>query len=169
MAAESDHAVTEGGAPTTHDDGAKVIGVDHFSITVADLERSLAFWRDLMGFEQIVDFEEDREGAHLDEIIGLEGIEIDSAYVKAPGITVELMKYLSPEGEAIHPRTCDPGCTHIAFTCNDLEAMFDRLRAAGVTTRADRVVEVPDGDWGGTKAFYCLDPDGVTVELISGH
>lgn len=157
---------TDATAAAAKSDEWKVVGVDHFSITVADLDRSLAFWRDLLGFEQIVGFVEDREGAHLDEIIGLDNIEIDSAYLKAPGITIELMKYISPEGTAIHPRTCDPGCTHISFACTNLEALFNRLRNAGVTTRADRVVEVPDGDWGGSTAFYCLDPDGVTVELL---
>jgi catechol 2,3-dioxygenase-like lactoylglutathione lyase family enzyme len=159
---------TDAAAVTKSDEG-QIVGVDHFSITVADLDRSLAFWRDLLGFEQIPDFEEDREGEHLDKIIGLENVEIDSAYVKAPGITVELMKYVSPEGTAIHPRTCDPGCTHIAFSCNNLQALYDRLRDAGVTMRADGPVEVPAGDWAGTKSMYCLDPDGVTVELLEGH
>jgi catechol 2,3-dioxygenase-like lactoylglutathione lyase family enzyme len=162
LSSESNTAVTES-------DAGKVVGIDHFSITVADLDRSLAFWRDLLGFEEITDFEEDREGPHLDEIVGIANVVIDSTYVKAPGITVELMKYVSPEGAEIRPRTCDPGCTHIAFACSNLEALFNRVRNAGYTTRADRVVEVPSGDWGGTKSFYCLDPDGVTVEFLEGH
>jgi catechol 2,3-dioxygenase-like lactoylglutathione lyase family enzyme len=143
----------------------KIVGVNHFSLTVEDLDRSLAFWRDTLGLEQI-EFAMTTTGDFVEDIVGLSDTFMESVFVRAPGILIEIIKYVTPEGTPIRPRTCDPGCTHIAFECENLEAIFERVRANGYTTRADRVIAVPEGDWAGTKTFYSVDPDGVTVELL---
>lgn len=152
-------------SPAAETGVGRIVAVNHFSLTVEDLDRSLAFWRDTLGLEQM-DFSMTTEGDFVESIVGLPGTFMESVFVRAPGIVIEIIKYVQPEGTPIRPRTCDPGCTHIAFECEGLEGLFERVRANGYTTRADRVITVPEGDWKGTKTFYCVDPDGVTVELL---
>ncbi len=58
------------------------------------------------------------------------------------------------------------GATHLAFRVEDVVTAHRALTSAGVTTRS-RPVEVTNGiSWAGSRCFYALDPDGVTVEFI---
>lgn len=49
---------------------------------------------------------------------------------------------------------------------SDANAIFDRLREAGVSLRSKPTTIDEPGPWLGARAFYASDPDGVTVELI---
>jgi glyoxylase I family protein len=145
--------------------GGRLLGSDHFGIAVSDLDRSIAFWCDLLGFERVSAAR--AEGPWVDEIVGLNGAVIDEVIVRGPGISIALMKCLSPEGSPVRPlRNCDPGFTHFAFTCENIEAIFDRLQSAGIQIRSKGLVTIPTGDYAGAKDFYCLDPNGIGVELI---
>src|ERR1041384_8108828 len=73
----------------------RIISADHTGITVSNLERSLAFWRDVLGFE--LSHTAHQKGELAKEITGVKGAEIKLAVVKAPGgHKVELLQYLAP-------------------------------------------------------------------------
>jgi glyoxylase I family protein len=142
----------------------RLVRADHMGITVTDLDRSLAFWCDLLGFER---GEAGRaEGEWVDEIVGFDGAVIEEVNIHGAGISIALMKCLSPNGTAVRPRGYDPGCIHLAFICENAEAIYARLRAAGVVMRSTKVVTIPVGGYAGAKDFYCLDPDGVSIEFV---
>jgi catechol 2,3-dioxygenase-like lactoylglutathione lyase family enzyme len=141
-----------------------ITGLNHVSVTTLDLDRSLAFYHDLLGLPLL-----DRgeiEAAHLDTIIGQGRVRLRWAELDlGAGQILELFQYRSPTGTPIHQTTADPGSVHIALNVQDIDATHRRLQTAAVTCRSTPV-EIPSGDWAGARCFYALDPDGVTIELV---
>jgi len=110
----------------------RVIAADHTGFTVSNLERSLAFWRDVLGFE--LSHRAHQAGEMAAEITGVAGAEIKLAVVKAPGgHKIELLEYLAPPDrkKSVDLRPCDIGAVHVALTVDNLDAVLDRIAAAG--------------------------------------
>jgi catechol 2,3-dioxygenase-like lactoylglutathione lyase family enzyme len=143
----------------------KVRAVSHVGLTVADLDRSLAFWRDQLGLRErgrgVVEWK------HLDRIVGLAGTEIEWAELELPeGTFIELFCYRKPPGSPLPPGAINqPGRTHVCLEVEGIDALLGRLRAAGYPSQSPEPVQIPRGDYRGYKCAYVLDPDGVTVEL----
>jgi catechol 2,3-dioxygenase-like lactoylglutathione lyase family enzyme len=137
----------------------------HTGLTVRDLDRSLAFYRDLLGMELV--FAQEKEGGYLAEIVGYPGAHVRMAHLafRDDAARVELFQYLRPEpaGEPAEPRTV--GITHVCLRVEDLAATYERLVAAGVTTRSAPVL-VDTGANAGGYGLYLHDPDGALVELF---
>jgi catechol 2,3-dioxygenase-like lactoylglutathione lyase family enzyme len=137
---------------------------EHVSITVSNLDRSIAFYRDLIGLELKQVGEVD--APYIGEIVGVEGTSIRLAeFHLHDGLLLELFEYRSPSGQAVRPRTWDPGATHIAFQVDDIDAFWSRLKEAGVETRSDDPIVIDDPRWYGVRCAYFSDPDGVTIEV----
>src|SRR5947199_8628836 len=110
----------------------KVIAAHHTGITVSNLERSLEFWQNVLGFEFSHRAHQTSEMAS--EITGVAGAEIRLAVVKAPGgHKIELLEYLAPPDRKRHVdlRPCDVGSVHIAFTVDDLDAILQKIAVSG--------------------------------------
>jgi catechol 2,3-dioxygenase-like lactoylglutathione lyase family enzyme len=141
-----------------------VTRLNHVSITVADLDRSLGFWHDLLGLP--LRGRGISEAAHLEAIIGIGRVRLEWAELDLPGgQMIELFRYLEPSGGQVWPRANDAGSTHVCLEVDDIEGLVERMRAAGVPLRSDGPVRIADGDWAGWRDVYASDPDGVTVEL----
>ena len=69
----------------------RVLGTNHTSFTVSNLERTLAFWRECLGFELVS--KAPRDPALTSRITGVEGADLVIAFLKAPGHTIELIEY----------------------------------------------------------------------------
>ena len=89
-----------------------IVSADHTGITVSNLERSLAFWRDVLGFELSHTAHQNRELAQ--EITGVAGAEIKLAVLKVPGgHKIELLEDLAPpDRKRSDVRPCDVGLVH---------------------------------------------------------
>jgi diaminopimelate decarboxylase len=144
---------------------AGVIGLDHVSVTCADLDRSLAFYSDLLGIP--LRDRGEAEGGEVAEITGLPDAHIRWADLELGGGQVlELIQYLEPSGRAAGGRFSDPGAGHISLQVVSADQAHDALRQAGIELRSKPVELTEPGAWHGSRCFYALDPDGVTVELI---
>jgi len=144
--------------------------VFHTGLTVSDLDRSIAFYRDLLGFELVTQW--DSAQPYLRTIVGFPEAELRIALLRLPGGTagasghhVELLEYKAPRGARGDPRTCNPGNAHIAFMVEDLDQAYAELRAKGVRFKS-APVEITHGRNRGGKAVYFLDPDDITLEFI---
>jgi diaminopimelate decarboxylase len=143
----------------------RATGLDHVSVTCGDLDRSLAFYRDLLGLALRGRGEVD--GSSEFEITGIANPIVRWADLLLPhGQVLELIEYERPRGTPSRPEPNDPGATHISLRVTDADAACERLRAAGAGVRSDPVTIDSPGAWHGARAFYAADPDGVTVELI---
>jgi diaminopimelate decarboxylase len=145
--------------------GWRATGLDHVSVTSGDLERSLAFYRDLLGL--VLRARGEAEDSNEFEITGVAGARVRWADLELPhGQVLELLEYAEPAGTPSRPEPNDPGATHFSLRVNDADAVYLRLREAGVSVRSKPTkIEAP-GAWDGARAFYASDPDGVTIELI---
>ena len=137
----------------------------HTGFTVRDLDRSLAFYRDLLGME--VAFEQEQRGGYLAAIVGYPGAHVRMAHLAFPGggHRIELFQYVepAPRGEASEPR--DVGITHVCLAVDDIDAVFGRVVEACATAVSDPVL-VDTGANAGGRGVYVRDPDGIVVELF---
>lgn len=143
----------------------RIIAVDHTGITVSNLERSLAFWRDVLGFE--LSHRTHQTGELASEITGVPGAEIKLAVLKAPGHKIELLEYLAPPDrkQDVDLRPCDVGSAHIALMVDDLDAILSAVAASGWKT-AGQPQTLQTGPNAGKRVVYVRDPDGTTIEFM---
>ena len=142
----------------------KVISTNHTSFTVSDLDRSVAFFVEGLGFE--VTSHAPRDPAIIQQVTGVEGADIMVAYVQGPGHSLELIEYLAPGGRRqVESRPCDTGFAHIAYDVDDVDAAVAAAARYGVVP-VGNVASVDKGPNAGKKAVYLRDPDGVTIEFI---
>jgi lactoylglutathione lyase len=140
-------------------------GVSHFGIQVADLERSIAFYRDLIGLEMIAHWVRDQE--YIQQLVGYPGVELHVAVFRFPGSEsfLEILEYRNVEKHAVDTSNANPGTAHFCLYVSDMDALHERLLAAGVQFLSD--VKSPTiGPNKGAKAIYMVDPDGIRVELL---
>ena len=142
----------------------RILGTNHTSFTVSDLERTIAFMRDGLGFE--VMSKAPRDPALVSRITGVQGAQMMIAFLKAPGHTLELIEYRAPADKgAIQARPCDTGFAHIAFNVDDAVAAVAALERYSVKPIA-APVPIDQGPNKGRKVVYLRDWDGITIELI---
>jgi catechol 2,3-dioxygenase-like lactoylglutathione lyase family enzyme len=143
-----------------------VNGLHHTGLTVTDLDRSLAFYRDLLGLEVVMT--QERRGGYFAAIVGYPDAHVRMAHVQAPASEhrLELFQYLSPEPLRAAVEPCTVGLTHVCLTVGDLRGLYDRLGEAGVESFFSPPVDVDAGVNAGASALYLRDPDGAIVELF---
>lgn len=101
---------------------ANAVNLDHIAIAVRDLEESIAFYTDVLGF----DLKERRktEGKKTGMI---------SAVLTAGPLTFVLLQGTSPESQvARYVEHYGPGVQHIAVGLQNLPEVADRLKASGL-------------------------------------
>ena len=136
-------------------------GIHHTAISTPNLERALAFYRDVLGFVEVNDFTWPVGSAVIDGIVGLKGSSARTVMLNAGNVMIEFFQYESPPpklGDPARP-VSDHGITHFCLDVRDIEAEYERLVAAGMTFHC------PPQDLGEVKATYGRDPDGNVIEL----
>jgi catechol 2,3-dioxygenase-like lactoylglutathione lyase family enzyme len=141
------------------------IVADHTGITVSDIERSLAFWRDVLGFE--LSHRAHQKGELAEQITGVPGAEILIAVVKAPGQKIELLEYRAPANRKKQNdlQPCDLGHVHIALTVENLDDVLQTIVISGWKA-AGEPQTLTVGPNAGKRVIYVRDPDGTTIELM---
>jgi catechol 2,3-dioxygenase-like lactoylglutathione lyase family enzyme len=143
----------------------RLTGISHTSFTVSDMDRSLAFYRDVLGMVLILEVE--RKGEYIEQVVGFPGASLRIVGLKLPSGSdhiLELIEYRVPRGERIDLRTCNPGSPHLCFVTDDIQAAYQELRGKGVQFKS-APVRIPSGPSAGGYDAYFLDPDGITLEL----
>jgi len=150
---------------TSKNKSVHIIAADHTGITVENLERSLAFWRDVLGLE--LSHTAHQTGELAREITGVIGSEIKLAVLKTPGgHKIELLEYLAPpDRKHSDVRPCDVGHVHVALLVDDLDAVLDRIAASGWKA-AGKPQTLKMGPNAGKCVVYVRDPDGTTIEFM---
>jgi lactoylglutathione lyase len=145
-----------------------ITGFFHGGIAVRDMDRSLTFYRDLLGLQVHFDVTLDAVD-YVRAVMGIEMTDARLVYLTVPGedgIYVELIEYHGTDGSAIMPRAWDPGTGHLCFHVSDATRLHAQAVEAGFGTRSETAVEIPIGPNAGGLAAYLLDPDGYHIELF---
>ena len=144
--------------------------IDHVNIVVRDMQTMVSFYRDVLGLEVTKDV--NISGDWIGQVVGLENVRARVVYLEMPtGARIELIEYESPEHVDLdqlgqpHVR----GLRHLGFAVNDIDAVHERLAAAGVRFLSD-VQQVPDEQvtFEGSarkRLVYFRDPEGNLLEL----
>ncbi|MBI2504372.1 MAG: VOC family protein [Candidatus Latescibacteria bacterium] len=138
----------------------------HHGFTVSDLEKSLAFYRDLLGLE-VLRVSERRNLPSYNAILGFEDVALTVALLRHPAgeFLLELFQYLNPPVEKRPLSNHFAGASHLAFEVKDIDGQYARLRSAGYRSISPPVDVIREGKKV-ARAFYALDPDGISVELF---
>ncbi len=104
--------------------------------TVSDLDRSVAFYRDLLGCEVLAT--QEKEGGYLAAIVGYPDAHVRMAHLRLPGgeHVIELFEYLAPAGDRADVEPRNVGASHLCFIVSDLpRALRLAARAWGDVVR----------------------------------
>lgn len=139
-------------------------GLDHVGFTVSSLDRSIAFYTQLLEAEPLLRKVWDVE--YVGRIVGYPGVKLDAAFWRLPGGTIlELLEYLEPSPGRVDMETYNAGNAHLCLVTSDIHADFERLRGIA-DFRDPEPVEIPWGPYEGGFAAYIRDPDGISIELL---
>jgi catechol 2,3-dioxygenase-like lactoylglutathione lyase family enzyme len=128
--------------------------VDHAGVSVADLERSERFWREVLGFEMV----EDRFAFPEHDLRGV-------VLVNVQGARVELFERRDSVPTGPHHQiesTRRQGWFQFALAVPDIEATFAAVTSAGAEPTLPPTT-APDGV---TLVAFVRDPDGNLVEFL---
>ncbi|TVQ21030.1 MAG: hypothetical protein EA382_14180 [Spirochaetaceae bacterium] len=138
-----------------------ILRLEHAGLSVADLERSIAFYRDYLGMRVIRVIESGPE-MPLGTIVGMPHATARIAHLELDGMMLELFEYTSPRGREIPEdrRQADHGLVHVGFTSTDTRADYAVLREKGVAFLSEPVEYRPN-----VWVVYFRGPDGEVCEL----
>jgi catechol 2,3-dioxygenase-like lactoylglutathione lyase family enzyme len=127
--------------------------LDHVGVRVTDLDRAIAFYRDMFGFEM------------LDRRMLASGAPVEAAMMKVGGESV-LFLLSNPEFVPFTPSVEGrPDHFCLTFEPDEFEAVMKRLEAAGEFKRLDCALTPRTGATGRTASRYVLDPDNNQIEV----
>ena len=142
-----------------------IVGFHHFELTTQDADRQAAFYGRHFGMELVSD-REIPPGGFTERVTAVPGARVRIVHLRGWGLNFELLEYKEPGGDVRAREPNHTGSAHLCFVTDDIEADFERLRAAGVAMRSAGPVRVEGGPNDGGKALYLEDPDGNAVELV---
>ena len=141
----------------------------HVGLTVSDLDRSIEFYRDVLGLEFIGSLL--MEGPETDALFGKENAKCRVAYlkgtedVKAPSL--ELICFEDARIEKEEMSLFRTSISEICFYTPDIEKDYERFRRLGVECiSSPQMFDFTRDGFGRSKAIYLRDPDGIIVELM---
>ena len=138
-----------------------VVGYRHAGIIVKDMEKSLWFYRDILGLEVIQEFTDDSK--YINEITGIENGTAHFVKLRMAGGTVlELLEYPSHPTEPHNLSILNVGVCHIALQVASCDEAHELLESNGIRILSRPVLSSE----GIAKVFFCIDPDGVRVEMV---
>jgi catechol 2,3-dioxygenase-like lactoylglutathione lyase family enzyme len=135
----------------------------HFGICVSDLDRSLRFYCDALGFEKA---EHHAIGSEFAQLMDFPEVAVTSQFIRRGTTAIELLAFSQPApfGDGRRRPVNQLGLTHLSFRVSDVEAVATRVEELGGTwVRSSRT----SIDLGGTplEFVYCTDPDGTRMDL----
>jgi catechol 2,3-dioxygenase-like lactoylglutathione lyase family enzyme len=135
----------------------------HLGICVSDLDRSIRFYCEGLGFELV---NSHRVGDEFGPLLEMDRVALESRFLRRDGTSIELLSFTVPGHTG--PGTRRPmnqlGLTHLSVRVDHVDKAAASLEALGGTVvRTTRTVLGADG---ALDFVYCTDPDGVRIELM---
>jgi catechol 2,3-dioxygenase-like lactoylglutathione lyase family enzyme len=147
---------------------AQVTKVESVGITVKEMDRSLKFYTEVLGFKKISDNE--YKGESWEKLQGVFGLNMRVVKLQLGDEFIELTDYLTTGGRSIpeDAKSNDLFFQHIAIVVSDMEKAYAQVKKNNVehvsTSPQTLPKSIPAAE--GIKAFYFHDPDNHNLELI---
>ena len=135
--------------------------IRHTGIVVFDLDRSMHFYMEKLGFKVLKRMNE--SGSFIDQILGLENIEVTTVkMVIKNNQMIELLDFSMNNKVMKEKNINDIGPTHLAFTVDDVDKMYSDFIDDGIEFISNPKIS-PDGY---AKVAFCKAPEGTFIELV---
>lgn len=138
-------------------------GLDHVGVTVRNLDRSLAFYEQIMGILPECTLES--TGPDMARGVGIPNAAARIAMLKVGSTRIELLEYTHPRGKDLDGHNNDVGSPHVCFQVTDIAMAYSELRAKGARFTS-APLRINGGPLDGCSWCYFVDPDGVTLEFF---
>lgn len=134
----------------------------HIGLCVADLSRSLDFYRDALGFREVGRYAVG--DAATEKILEVANARVELVYLERDGVRIELLYYRSPGhvGSGERRAMNGLGLTHLSFAVEDLDRTARSIEVAGGSVLEETRAVFKSGN----RGLFALDPDGTRIELI---
>jgi catechol 2,3-dioxygenase-like lactoylglutathione lyase family enzyme len=145
-----------------------VTGLDHIAVTVSDLDRSLAFYKDVMGFKEV---ERHRlEGETISRMAGKPGVIMQVVRLlspEGPKVLLDLQQYVQPKGTLSNAQLGMANHSHFCFGVENIASAYAELKAKGVEfVSAPVTFDLGHDSAGVIQVVFLKDPDGFILELV---
>ena len=141
-----------------------ITNLNHASFTVSNLEKSLQFYKNILGLKLLDTSTRDIEFSQ--KVTGIKGAYLKIAYLEVNNCRIELIEYLAPKGDKIDTKTCNVGSAHICFNVSNFQSFVTKLRANNIKFAGD-ICKILSGPNKEKNALYIEDYDSNTIEIIS--
>lgn len=142
--------------------------VESIGISVNDLDRAVAFYTNVLGFERTGEREITGDG--YERLYGVFGLRLRTAELRLGDERVELMQFLAPRGRPTpaDSKSHDRWFQHVAIVVSDMDRAYAHLRAHKVehASTGPQLLPAWNPNAGGISAFYFRDPDGNHLEVL---
>lgn len=135
--------------------------ISHIGICTSDLERSLRFYTEALGF--VLERSIDEIGPPYDRLMELPGVTCRVHYLTCGGFRLELIGYPAAgvTGASGRRPMNQPGFTHMTLVVDDVGHAAGRIVNCGGQVHRESAIDSPFG-----PMIMCSDPDGVRIELM---
>ncbi len=146
-----------------------VVGVGAFSHIVANVERSVAFYRDVLGLEMPNPPRAFDSTPWIIDMGNTPGAQSRPAILHIPGskLGVELIDYKDIDRKPAHPNFQDPGAASLILTVRDMDPLMAKLKEAHahINSKGGEPATIvgPNGSRG--RVVFVQDPDGFFIEI----
>ncbi len=143
-----------------------ITGMHHASFTVSNMEKSIKFYRDILGLELKWDslaagVKFKGEGA--DKVTNCPGAELRIVFLSAGSNRIELVEYTPAGKQQVGNKASDTGSAHVCFQTDNIEELYQKLLAN--KARLHCAPQQLDN----AKVMYFRDPDGIILEAAQGE
>jgi len=137
----------------------------HTGFVVKDLEKSVAFYSEVLGMR--IAGRVERKGEFANQLLGFPDAHIKGALVdKGEGHQLELIQYINPPSGPGGIARNDLGASHLAFFVDDIEAFYAETKERGLSFNNPPAALADDQGHVQCKALYAQDPDGNWLEFV---
>ena len=132
----------------------------HIGLTVKNLERSIAFYRDIAEMQEGEYLE--AQSAAFDRLTNNPGAKLKVIYMQAGSFLLQLIEYVAAGGTTLDLHHNNVGSPHISLYVADVEAKYRQLKSRSDVTITSDIIQIAPT----MRSFYTEDPDGVPVEFL---
>lgn len=143
-----------------------ITDIHHTSFTVSNMEKSIAFYRDILGLELKWDslaVGVKFKGEAADNVTNCPGTELRIVFLSAGNHRIELVEYAPTGKQQVDNKASDTGSAHVCFKTDDIEELYQKLLANKAR------LHCPPQQLDTTKVMYFRDPDGIILEAAQGE
>ncbi len=139
-----------------------VAKLSHFGICCADVEQSVEFYTQALGFERVRTL--DPVGPPYDILTELPGVTFCAHFMQCGDASIELIGFADGASGSTGRRPMQQiGFTHMTVAVPDVDAAAARIARHGGKVLEHTRIDSPYG-----PMVFCTDPNGVRIELIQG-